>query len=97
MRAIPKAGKGFAAVTPNPKLKLLDQVRECEIAALLDSQEQSYRDWLRRYIKLHRMRLREELIPGGGKIRNVPESVSEDWITRYLPERVVARDPRDVL
>src|SRR6266496_6482972 len=30
--------------------------------------EQSYRDWLRRYIKLHRMRLREELIPGGGKI-----------------------------
>ena len=26
--ALPKAGKGFAGVVPNPKLRLLDQVRE---------------------------------------------------------------------
>jgi len=69
LRAVPKAGKGFAAVIPNPKLKLLDQVREVlRLRHYSIRTEQSYCDWIRRYIKFHRMRSREELIPGEGKI-----------------------------
>src|SRR5207244_5428326 len=69
LRAVPKAGKGFAAVIPNPKLKLLDQVREVlRLRHYSIRTEQSYCDWIRRFIKFHRMRSREELIPGEGKI-----------------------------
>src|SRR2546422_2911343 len=69
LRAVPKAGKGLAAVIPNPKLKLLDQVREVlRLRHYSIRTEQSYCDWIRRYIKFHRMRSREELIPGEGKI-----------------------------
>jgi len=69
LRANPQAGKGFAAVIPNPKLKLLDQVQEVmRLRHYSIRTEQSYRDWIRRYIKSHRMRLREEFIPGEAKI-----------------------------
>src|SRR5438445_121989 len=69
LREVPKAGKGFAAVIPNPKLKLLDQVREVlRLRHYSIRTEQSYCDWIRRFIKFHRMRSREELIPGEGKI-----------------------------
>src|SRR5260370_18064345 len=30
--------------------------------------EQSYSDWIRRYIRFHRMKLREQLIPGTAKV-----------------------------
>src|SRR2546427_7881182 len=69
LRAIPDAGKGFAAVVPNPKLKLLDQVREVmRLRHYSIRTEQSYCDWFRRYTQFHRMRSREELIPGEAKI-----------------------------
>ena len=32
--------------------------------------EQCYGDWIRRYIKFHRMRSREELLSGTGKVED---------------------------
>src|SRR5437773_9432180 len=56
-------------VIANPKAKLLDQVREVlRLRHYSIRTEQSYCDWIRRFIKFHRMRSREELIPGEGKI-----------------------------
>ena len=60
---------GFEAVVPNPKLKLLDQVREVlRLRHYSIRTEQSYCDWIRRYIRFHRMKSREELLPGTGKV-----------------------------
>src|SRR5258708_38615349 len=56
-------------IVPDPKLKLLEQVREVmRLRHYSIRTEQWYCDWIRRYIKFHRMRSREELIPGEGKI-----------------------------
>ena len=60
---------GFEAVVPNPKLKLLDQVREVlRLRHYSIRTEQSYCDWIRRYIRFHRMETREELLPGTAKV-----------------------------
>lgn len=60
---------GFEAVVPNPKLKLLDQVREVlRLRHYSIRTEQSYCDWIRRYIRFHRMEAREELLPGTAKV-----------------------------
>jgi len=49
-------------IIPNPKLKLLDQVREVmRIKHYSIRTERCYCDWIRRYIHFHKMRLREEL------------------------------------
>ncbi|MCX6923982.1 MAG: integron integrase [Verrucomicrobia bacterium] len=65
-----QAGRiGFEAVVPNPKLKLLDQVREImRLRHYSIRTEQSYCDWIRRYVCFHRMRLRAELSPGEAKV-----------------------------
>lgn len=65
-----QAGRiGFEAVVPNPKLKLLDQVREImRLRHYSIRTEQSYCDWIRRYVGFHRMRLRAELSPGEAKV-----------------------------
>ena len=56
-------------IIPNPKLKLLDQVREVlRLKHYSIRTERCYCDWIRRYIKFHHMRLREELAPGEAKI-----------------------------
>ena len=56
-------------VIPNPKLKLLDQVREVlRIKHYAIRTEQAYCQWIRRYIKFHGMRSREELLPGTEKV-----------------------------
>jgi integron integrase len=56
-------------ITPNPKLKLLDQVREVmRLKHYSIHTERSYSDWVRRYVKFHRMRQREELVPGSAKV-----------------------------
>ncbi|HYG21285.1 MAG TPA: integron integrase [Verrucomicrobiae bacterium] len=55
--------KASAGIIPNPKLKLLDQVRE--VLRLLHyslSTERSYCDWIRRYVRFHKMRSRDELL-----------------------------------
>ena len=50
-------------IIPNPKLKLLDQVREVmRLKHYSIRTERSYCDWIRRYIHFHRMKLREELL-----------------------------------
>jgi integron integrase len=52
-------------VNPNPKLKLMDQVRE--VMRLLHYSfrtERCYCDWIRRFIRLHRMGSRQELFEG---------------------------------
>ena len=54
-------GKGDV-IMPNPKLKLLDQVREVmRLKHYSIRTERSYCDWIRRYIRFHRMQNREEL------------------------------------
>jgi len=56
-------------ILPNPKLKLLDQVREVlRLKHYSIRTEYCYCDWIRRYIKFHHMHLREELTPGEAKI-----------------------------
>ena len=60
---------GFEAVVPNPKLRLLNQVREVlRLRHYSIRTEQSYGDWVRRYVRFHRMRSRAELTPGEAKV-----------------------------
>ncbi len=47
-------GTGFEAVVPNPKLKLMDQVREVlRLRHYSIRTERCYCDWIRRYVKFH--------------------------------------------
>jgi integron integrase len=56
-------------IVPNPKLKLMDQVREVmRLRHYSIRTETCYCDWIRRFIKFHGMRSREELVPGHGKV-----------------------------
>jgi hypothetical protein len=57
-----QAGRvGFEAVVPNPKFKLLEQVREImRLRHYSIRAEQSYGDWIRRCVRFHRMQLRAE-------------------------------------
>ncbi|SRR5258707_15899559 len=56
-------------IKPNPKLKLMDQVREVmRLKHYAIRTERCYADWIRRYIKFHGMRSREELAGGEAKI-----------------------------
>jgi hypothetical protein len=60
---------GFEAAVLSPKLKLLDQVRKVvRLRHYSIWTEQSYCDWIRRYVRCHRMRLRDELTPGEAKV-----------------------------
>jgi site-specific recombinase XerD len=60
-RAWGPGGRG-ELITPNPKLKLLDQVREVmRLKHYSLRTERCYCDWLRRYIHFHAMRSREAL------------------------------------
>jgi integron integrase len=56
-------------ITPNPKLKLLDQVREVmRLKHYSLRTERAYCDWIRRFIKFHGMRSREDLQPAEAKM-----------------------------
>jgi site-specific recombinase XerD len=56
-------------ITPNPKLKLLDQVREVmRLKHYSIRTETSYCDWIKRYAKFHAMRSREDLQPAEAKM-----------------------------
>ena len=63
-KGIHRSGDGvWGKVIPNPKLKLLDQVREVmRLKHYSIRTERCYCDWIRRYIHFHKMRLREELM-----------------------------------
>ncbi len=65
------AAVSLALIIPNPKLKLLDQVREVmRLRHYSIRTEQCYCDWIRRFIKFHQMRSRDELLGGGGKVES---------------------------
>jgi hypothetical protein len=50
-------------IVPNPKLKLLDQVREVmRLKHYSIRTEQCYSDWIKKYIHFHRLKVREELL-----------------------------------
>jgi integron integrase len=56
-------------VVPNPKLKLLDQIREVmRLKHYSLRTERTYSDWVRRYVQFHRMRARAEMLPAEPKI-----------------------------
>ena len=63
------AVKGVELVIPNPKLKLMDQVREVmRLKHYALRTETCYGDWIRRFVRYHGMKSREDLSPGTAKI-----------------------------
>lgn len=65
----PAAPAGYESVIPNPKLKLLDQMREVmRLKHYSIRTERAYCDWVRRYVKFHGMRGREEMLPAEPKM-----------------------------
>ena len=53
---------GIEGVIPNPKLKLMDQVREVlRLKHYSIRTERCYCDWIRRYVKFHHMKNRTDL------------------------------------
>jgi hypothetical protein len=60
---------GVESVIPNPKLKLLEQMREVmRLKHYSIRTERSYCDWVRRYVHFHHMKLRQEMLPAEPKI-----------------------------
>jgi integron integrase len=56
-------------INPNPKLKLLDQLREVlRLRHYSIRTEQSYCDWVKRFIRFHNMKSREQMNPAEEKI-----------------------------
>jgi Phage integrase, N-terminal SAM-like domain len=54
---------------PNPKLKLLDQIREVmRLKHCALRTERTYADWVRRDVHFHQMQTREEMLPAEPKI-----------------------------
>jgi len=52
-------------ITPNPKLKLMEQVREVlRLKHYAIRTERCYCDWIKRYIHFHHMKLRDDLFAG---------------------------------
>ena len=59
----------YESVIPNPKLKLLDQMREVmRLKHYSIRTERTYCDWVRRYIHFHQMQGREEMLPAEPKM-----------------------------
>jgi hypothetical protein len=59
----------YETVIPNPKLKLLDQVREVmRLKHYSIRTERTYCDWIRRYVHFHQMRSREAMLPAEPKM-----------------------------
>src|SRR5437588_5336423 len=68
---------GMELIIPNPKLKLLEQVKEVmRLRHYSIRTEQCYCDWIRRYVKFHGMRSREELLPSCGKVETFPSDLA---------------------
>src|SRR2546425_991765 len=56
-------------ITPNPKLKLLEQVREVmRLKHYSIRTESAYCDWIKRYARFHNMRSRQDLQPAEAKM-----------------------------
>jgi hypothetical protein len=61
-------GQGFEAVVPNPKLKLMDQVREVMLRKKLKHRNAETLKWKRGNWEFTRMKSREELTPSEAKV-----------------------------
>src|SRR5436190_9417863 len=65
------SSNSFESIIPNPKLKLLDQIHEVmRLKHYSLRTERSYCDWVRRYVRFHRMRSREDLAGGSNKVES---------------------------
>ncbi len=54
----------YESVIPNPKAKLLDQIREVmRLKHYSIRTERTYCEWVRRYVHYHQMHGREEMFP----------------------------------
>src|SRR6266478_7296079 len=68
-RARPEGALGIEGILPNPKLRLMDQVREVmRLKHYSIRTERCYSDWIRRYIHFHKMRARKDLSEAEPKI-----------------------------
>ena len=57
-----RGGVGYDLIISNPKLKLLDQGREVmRLKHYSIRTERCYCDWIRRYVRFHRLHSREDL------------------------------------
>ena len=83
-------------VIPNPKLKLLEQIREVmRLKRYSLRTERTYCDWVRRYVRFHQMRSREAMLPAEPKMEaflsdlavrgNVAASVALAWAGFFCP------------
>ena len=65
----PAAPGAYESVIPNPKLKLLEQMREVmRLKHYSLRTERTYCDWVRRYVHFHQMQGREEMLPAEPKM-----------------------------
>ena len=54
----------YESVIPNPKLKLLDQIREVmRLKHYSIRTERTYCEWVRRYVQFHQMKSRADMLP----------------------------------
>jgi integrase len=68
-KPVGSASQGWEGVVPNPKLKLMDQVREVmRLKHYSIRTERSYGDWIRRYVHFHKMQSRADLGDAESKI-----------------------------
>ena len=59
----------YESVIPNPKAKLLDQIREViRLKHYSIRTERSYVDWTRRYVRFHKMKGRADMVPAEPKM-----------------------------
>ena len=77
--------RGKELIVPNPKLKLLDQVREVmRLKHYSIRTETSYCDWIKRYIKFHWMKSREELAPAEAKMELIQELLGHNDVSTTM-------------
>ncbi len=55
----PPASAVYESVIPNPRLKLLDQMREVMRLKHYSIRTESYWDWMRRFVEFHGMKSQE--------------------------------------
>jgi hypothetical protein len=77
----PANGREF--VIPNPKLGHMDQVREMlRVKPYAIRTEPVCSDWIRRYVRFHGMRSREDLFPGTDKVKLFLNDIAPMWIAQ---------------
>ncbi len=84
---------GYESVIPHPKARLLDQVREV-MRLKHDSihTKRSDADWIRRYVRFHPMRSREELSGGEPKVEQFLSDLAVNGQGALAPRTVRSLD-----